>query len=318
MDTFDAVQAKMIGVISVRVPSEAIFKSALEVETSFGVPISASNGGLTMDVDRCLSVVKAFDGDNNKKLQFLTISGMTSSALEHRVPEQLFATPANAVEGVSAVKALQLASSQGIPVYKVTKDNITSVLPQLQLDSSVIDDIRNAVGAGNEVTVSKTNITFNGWTGCGYIVLNPTTGSGAYMLSGGQSGAAILQIGAGIMWALFSVPLLIFPPAGIISILGGVAVILDGIKQLVDSVVGFYKDVTWDFYYNDYNGFDWCVLIEVGLLIFAIDALCTATLAMTATQLQIGAGGFLSAIASTGMALITFGEPYCIIGRTER
>jgi len=35
------------------------------------------------------------------------------------------------------------------------------------------------------VTVSKTNITYNGWTGCGYIIIDPDTGAGAYMISGG-------------------------------------------------------------------------------------------------------------------------------------
>ena len=38
------------------------------------------------------------------------------------------------------------------------------------------------------VTVSKTQITYNGWTGVGYIIINPTTGAGAYMISGGLAG----------------------------------------------------------------------------------------------------------------------------------
>ena len=40
------------------------------------------------------------------------------------------------------------------------------------------------------VTVSKTQITYNGWTGVGYIIINPTTGAEAYMISGGLMGAA--------------------------------------------------------------------------------------------------------------------------------
>ncbi len=53
-------------------------------------------------------------------------------------------------------------------------------------------DIVNAVSAGKEVTVSKTDVTFNGWTGCGYIILEPNTGAGAYLISGNKSGAFIL------------------------------------------------------------------------------------------------------------------------------
>lgn len=50
------------------------------------------------------------------------------------------------------------------------------------------DDITNAVNAGKVVTVSKTNINFNGWNGCGYIITNPETGAGGYMISGGTNG----------------------------------------------------------------------------------------------------------------------------------
>jgi len=62
------------------------------------------------------------------------------------------------------------------------------VLPQLQVDADVINDITNAVAAGKEVTVAKTNITYYGWNGCGYIVFDTDTGGGAYIISGGLNG----------------------------------------------------------------------------------------------------------------------------------
>jgi hypothetical protein len=64
----------------------------------------------------------------------------------------------------------------------------------LQVGAQVKADIQNAVNAGKEVTVSKTNITYSGWTGCGYIVINPQTGAGAYMISGGLSGACLILL----------------------------------------------------------------------------------------------------------------------------
>ena len=47
------------------------------------------------------------------------------------------------------------------------------------------------------VTVSKTQITYNGWTGVGYIIIDPSTGAGAYMISGGLGGAMILMLALG-------------------------------------------------------------------------------------------------------------------------
>jgi len=52
--------------------------------------------------------------------------------------------------------------------------------------------------------VSKTNITYNGWTGVGYIIIDPDTGAGAYMISGGMSGGWILGL------ALFAIAVFFF------------------------------------------------------------------------------------------------------------
>ncbi|MCG6537636.1 MAG: phospholipase, partial [Syntrophales bacterium LBB04] len=197
MDGHDTVLARSLGVKALRLPSEAVFKSTLQVNCIFGVPVSAKAGGLMMDVGRQLSLVKAYDGDNAKKLDFMRYSGINSSVFEHRVPEQLFSS-VSAV-GISAVKALQIANDSRIPIYTITKNNISIVLPQLQLDAMVIDDIRNAVNAGKEVTVSKTNISHRGWVGCGYVITDPIAGSGYFMISGEQRGAYILITTIGIL-----------------------------------------------------------------------------------------------------------------------
>jgi hypothetical protein len=65
-------------------------------------------------------------------------------------------------------------------------------MPQLQVDGETKTDIRNAVNAGKEATVQQSDITFNGWTGHGYIVIDPETGAGAYMIAGGMSGAMLI------------------------------------------------------------------------------------------------------------------------------
>ncbi|MEW6054895.1 MAG: hypothetical protein AB1552_14120 [Nitrospirota bacterium] len=172
-------------------PSETIFSFELKRNFAFGIPISVSSGGLAMDADRLMTLVKSLDGNTEKPKQFFLASGMNSSAFEHSVPEQLFSTPENPAQGISAVKALQLANDQGITIYTINQTNIASILPQLQVDSDVKSDIVNAVNAGKVVTVSKTNIIFNGWIGCGYIIIDPVTGAGAYMISGGMNGAEI-------------------------------------------------------------------------------------------------------------------------------
>jgi len=189
----DYVSAKTMGVFTTRLPSAGRFFNALSVDYIFGMPVSASAAGLSMDVGLIRNLVKVPDGTKDKQIQFMMTSGVNSSVLEHSVPEQLFSTPDNPAHGISAVKALAIANEQGMPIYTIDQANIGTVMPQLQIDGDVKADIQNAVNAGKEVTVSKSNITFNGWTGCGYIIVDTVTGAGAYMISGGLSGGFLVK-----------------------------------------------------------------------------------------------------------------------------
>jgi len=227
-DLMNEIQAQTMGVKVLRWPSESIFASAMKINLFYGIPHTVAGGGLLMDVDRSLNVVASLDGDKNKTVPFMQVSGMNGSALEHAVPEMMFSTPDNPVEGVSAVKALQIANNQGIPVYTINQSNISAIMPQLQVDAQVKADIQNAVNAGKVVTVSKTNITYNGWTGCGYIIINPTTGAGAYMISGGLSGgfitAMLLLVTALLLLAVIAA--IIITGGMIGAIVGSIAICL--------------------------------------------------------------------------------------------
>lgn len=236
------VTAKTMGVMAITLPSETIFSFELKRNFAFGIPISVSSGGLAMDADRLMALVKSLDGNNNKPKEFFQSSGMTGSILEHSVPEQLFSTQQNPMNAISAVKALQIANDQGIPVYTINQSNINNVLPQLQLDSGTISDIQNAVNAGKEVTASKTNITFNGWTGCGYIIIDPVTGDGAYMISGGMNGA----IAIGVIAAHFFVLTIIMAVSSItLGGPAGIAAAAVAIGFFVLAMTAFYYEIAY-------------------------------------------------------------------------
>jgi transglutaminase-like putative cysteine protease len=234
LNVLDYVLSKTIGVTAIRLPSETIFSFELKRIFAFGIPMSISPGGLGMDVDRLMTLAKVLDGNQAKPKQFFLASGMNSSTLEHSVPEQLFSTTENPAQGISAVKALKIANDQGIPIYKINQTNINTIFPQLQVDSYVKADIQNAVNAGKEVTVSKMDITFNGWTGCGYIIVDPVTGVGAYMISGGMNGG-ILLITLGIILIIIGIALCAGPvPAGIAAIALGLYYYFYGFCLLYD------------------------------------------------------------------------------------
>jgi hypothetical protein len=83
---------------------------------------------------------------------------------------------------------------QGQKIYTITQSNQATVLPLLQHSAAVMQDIQNALAAGKVVTVSASKITYNGWTGSGYILLDQQTGAGAYLIGGGMDGAIMTSI----------------------------------------------------------------------------------------------------------------------------
>lgn len=63
------------------------------------------------------------------------------------------------VEGISAVKALKLASEQGQKIYKIDSKNMNTMMSLITHDAELTQDIRNAVASGKVVTVSEKSIT---------------------------------------------------------------------------------------------------------------------------------------------------------------
>ena len=92
---------------------------------------------------------------------------------------------------MSAVKAIQIAQEQGQTVYTITQENYSQIIPKLSLSSGVMTDIRDNVAVGRTVTVHEKTINYKGWKGSGYIIIDPQTGSGAYLIDGGANGAAL-------------------------------------------------------------------------------------------------------------------------------
>jgi hypothetical protein len=315
LDVMDHIQSRGMNLRSVRIPSETVFKTSLAVQESFGVPTSASATGLAMDADRLLSVDKAMDGDAGLKVRFLQSSGMNSSALEHSVPEQLWSTPGSPAEGVSAVKAIQLAMEQGIPIYTVTRDNIATTMPVLSLDAAVKNAITDAVNAGMEVTVPQTNINFHGTAVVGYIAIDPETGAGAYMISGGDSGfwISLLQLSAGMLALPFSfMPLLAGETRAMET---NLKYIKKNAKNVLDVLTDYYEHFTCVALYlgsietSDENMNMLVGTVAAGLSgIESLIALKTATVPVATVGLSILA---FVAIATTITALSAAGG-YCV------
>jgi hypothetical protein len=149
----------------------------------YSIPQKVTPSSLEMDVKMDRIVAVARDGNLQAEKSYMEMAGLVSSFNEHYIFEAI-----DGFSSVSAVKALQTASQNGIAIYKINAANIEQVLPLLQVRQEVVTDIRNSVNAGDEITIPQRNVLINNWNGLGYILKDPITGAGAYMISGGLAG----------------------------------------------------------------------------------------------------------------------------------
>ncbi|ABQ28136.1 transglutaminase-like domain-containing protein [Geotalea uraniireducens] len=150
----------------------------------FGLMVSPPIiSGLVIDIPRYIQSPFSIIGDKEQEKAFTKIQGLNSSYFEHAIWESF-----SGIDSVSTVKLLQLANEAGQTIYTINSANVSQTLPLLNQTQQVKDDIQNAVAAGKEVTIPGSKITRNEWSGTGFIVRNPDTGEGAYMISNGLAG----------------------------------------------------------------------------------------------------------------------------------
>lgn len=178
------------------------------------------------------------DNDFDKRKQYIQQVGTLSSALEHAVPEQMFVTAENPGEAISAVKALSKAAQAGQRIYQITQANMATVLPNIHHSAETMSEITSALNAGMEVITHTDAVQVPGYSGAGYIILDPVTGDGAYKIESGLNGAWHLIL-YGILLLVSSLLILLaifFSPV----ILAGTTLIAGTIAAMAGFFFGLY------------------------------------------------------------------------------
>lgn len=151
----------------------------------------------------------------NRWVAYNKMRGNYASAMEHAGTEFIWVDKGNCkyidrkgsvknpnlqpcVEAVSAVKAIAVAQQQGQKIFTINSRNVASALAILPVGGEVGEEIRSAARAGKEITVHEKPISYNGWGGYGYIIVDPETGAGAYLIQGSGNGAYLSYIVAAL------------------------------------------------------------------------------------------------------------------------
>lgn len=175
-------------VVAVKRPAEGLVTFAPTFAYLFGTAVDITGTGFNIDVRRYVVSAISRVGSAEDARGYLLAAGVAGSAAEHAVFETLLGA-----RSVSAVKLLAEANARGIPIFEITSANLSQILPQLQLASAVRSDIVDAVQAGQRVLVPRQQLTFLDWTGVGYFVIDPETGAGGYLISGGLAGGGTAE-----------------------------------------------------------------------------------------------------------------------------
>lgn len=171
------------GVVRYGMPSVGMFNTNLEIFTYFGIPKTVGISGVTIDVDQYYGSAADKNNDTDSLIVFNESVGSMASGYEHAIMQQLYDD-----EGISSIRALQVANERGLKLFRVTSQNLSAVLPLLDVSYAVRADVQNAVYAGKIVTIPESEMQINDWYGIGYIISDTETGGAAYLISGGLNG----------------------------------------------------------------------------------------------------------------------------------
>jgi hypothetical protein len=192
--------AKLFNVAETRPVSAGFAAFAPTVSYFFGIPRSVTLNKAQVDIGLELAQASARDGNAAKLQTYMTVRGLMGSHSEHRVWEAV-----HGFEGVSAVKGLQAAYAQGIPVHTIDQSNFDTMFPLLSLAPEDKQEIAEGIRNGLIAIAPQSEITLNDWHGAGFIIKDPTTAGGIYRISGGLSGGSTTKAGDGMqIVAMFS------------------------------------------------------------------------------------------------------------------
>ncbi len=191
---WDAAERELGGLLAVSIfrplPSIAVVTDEVAVESVLGLAVDLSWQGVTLDAALRTAEPFARVDDAAAPGDFLRLSALEGSALEHKIFEDDFL-----VDSLSADKGLGIARKAGAEVVTVTAQNADAVVPTLAHPQAVKDDIANWARLGMSIDVPRNPVSLNAWQGAVWRVEDPRTGTAGYFLAGGLAGGATTEPG---------------------------------------------------------------------------------------------------------------------------
>ncbi len=186
VDIADRIAAELYDVNSTRSLSEGITGYEVRPTSLYGMVTGITEGSLYIDVDTDAHSVVSLNGDKDAPREYMFSTGMISSLYESTVWEEL-----TGYESVSTISILAKAQEENIDILLISKGNLDTEIEKLNTDETTKQAVINAANSGKVVTIPAEDVIIGDWHGTGYIVANPETGAGEYMICGGLNGGSV-------------------------------------------------------------------------------------------------------------------------------
>jgi RHS repeat-associated protein len=179
------LSAKGWGGSFLRRPSVGAFAMPLQVTYFFGLPRTGFFTGQSTDIKS--DNIAVANSDPAKRRMMIVQFGAQASFNESLTWDLLLSGQPG--YGMSATSMLLRANELHVPIHIITRDNVSAIMPKLQLTADARAEIAQGVAAGLVAIVPEREYKDSRQVGAGYVILDPDSGAGLYRIDGGLNGA---------------------------------------------------------------------------------------------------------------------------------
>lgn len=186
VDTNNAILANFSDMRYERGLSVAVVDFTPHIYTQNGSsPRLYREGKIGIDVLGNWTYFNSLNGDDEEEAKIKHSSGYLSSFYESETIKQF-----TGMQTVSTAEVLDKAMEQNVDILYLSKANIGE-LEASSLSAQNKADITKLINEGNYITVPSDEITIGSWSGTGYIVYNPITGTNTYIINNNLNGGSL-------------------------------------------------------------------------------------------------------------------------------
>ena len=184
---------------------EVLVSGNSTIEYLYDRPFAVTPGNLNVDAQRGAKSRIGLDGEQSKSKDIFMLEGRNGSAQEHAIWEEMVY-----VDSVSTIKSLQYANESDLNGDGTANNgDVLDITDLAGLDglcpgfpAGARQSMENAINGGRVVKTPICDFVMNQWNGVGWIEEDPTTGAGAYLISGYLAGGSttVVREGTQIRW----------------------------------------------------------------------------------------------------------------------